>query len=85
MAGRWLLRRPLDLSAVQHGVLLEDGEEGLGGGGTVVRAVEGYVDYVERILDGSPRQNAPPTSELCLPLYLVAEQLREDANTRNVF
>lgn len=33
---------------------------------------------VERSLDSSSRQSAPPSTELCLPLYLVVDQLRED-------
>ena len=37
--------------------------------------IDNYSAYVERMLHS---KNSLPLSELCLPLYLVSEQLRED-------
>ena len=94
MAGRWLLRRPLDLALVQHVFLTKEPEHGHSrtiknnkgtaivetrAGEAAVRAVEQYIAYVERNLSDSfyDRRNIP-VMDLCLPLYLIVEQLRED-------
>ena len=63
MSGRWCLRRPLDLVAI---------EQTLGNGIRMDphKAIDKYIDYA--------LQSSFPISELCLPLYLVVEQLRED-------
>ena len=68
MAGRWLLRRPLDLALVQHVLLTKEPEHGgsrtinnnkgttiveTRAGETAVRAVEQYIAYVERDLSDS--------------------------------
>jgi len=66
MAGRWCLRRPLDLVAIERS--LE--------GGAITDAqvaVESYLDYA--LAHASSKSTM---AELCLPLFLVVEQLRED-------
>lgn len=65
MAGRWMLRRPLDIMAVQTSHLGESQA-------TPVECLNSYMEYVESNWDRHP------LSELCLPLYLITEQLRED-------
>lgn len=66
MAGRWCLRRPLDLVGV---------EETLDKGGVKPdphESIDSYIDYA------LANQSNFPMSELCLPLFLAVEQLRED-------
>eukprot|EP00578_Thalassiosira_sp_NH16_P002798 CAMPEP_0181132396 /NCGR_PEP_ID=MMETSP1071-20121207/30971_1 /TAXON_ID=35127 /ORGANISM="Thalassiosira sp., Strain NH16" /LENGTH=367 /DNA_ID=CAMNT_0023218723 /DNA_START=105 /DNA_END=1205 /DNA_ORIENTATION=- len=72
MAGRWCLRRPLDLMAVEQTLL---GKQ---------RATVATVDpckvidrYIEYAL-AKKQSKKYPMSELCLPLFLVVEQLRYD-------
>jgi len=85
MAGRWMLRRPLDLAAVQSRYLSPvdsnprsraAGEEGR----FAMRAVRSYLEYMEKEISGKGARTAacPTTAELLLPVYLVVEQLRED-------
>ena len=66
MSGRWCLRRPLDLVAI---------EQSLGDIKTNPhQAIDRYIDYAL----AAANQSRFPMSELCLPLYLVVEQLRDD-------
>lgn len=85
MAGRWCLRRPLDLVGIE--ALLSGGDDLES---TVSRsyssflpdiqnAIEEYVD--EAILlagSTSSRAHKPTIADLCLPLFLITEQLRDD-------
>jgi len=73
MAGRWILRRPLDLAAVQE--RLVPGRPDGTSASRAMRAVERYVKYLR---DNLSSRSSFPLSELCLPLYLVTEQLKED-------
>lgn len=70
MAGRWMLRRPFDILAVQTSHLGESQA-------TPVDCLNSYMEYVESNMDRHP------LSELCLPLYLLTEQLREDYDEEN--
>lgn len=76
MAGRWMLRRPLDLAVVQSRYL-DVGGDAVAEEVPVTLAVQRYIEYVERAF-ASKAVACPTTSELLLPLYLVVEQLRED-------
>lgn len=73
MAGRFMLKRPLDLAIVDSRILATgssyDYDKRLSA------CIDNYSAYVERMLHS---KNSLPLSELCLPLYLVSEQLRED-------
>lgn len=64
MAGRWMLRRPLDLAHTHPGEGYKDG--------TAARAVEGYLDAIRR---ESPSANL---TDIYLPRYLVSVHLHED-------
>lgn len=91
MAGRWILQRPLDLIAIE-GWLLGNNQEQLGkrrivtgsadnpGAFAIAKeAIEDYFDFCIIQSTSAPTTLAtPPTSDLCLPLFLVVEQLRED-------
>lgn len=65
MSGRWCLRRPLDLIAIEQ-TLSDDSVS------NVQSAIEKYIDYAMK------NQHRFTMGELCLPLYLVASQLQED-------
>lgn len=66
MSGRWILRRPLDLIQIEQS--LDDNRLKM----DPIKGIERYIDYA--------LANVPnfPISELCLPFYLIVEQLRED-------
>jgi hypothetical protein len=67
MSGRWCLRRPLDLVAIEE--ILENDVI------TDTRAaIDSYIDYA--LANQSLSQFT--MADLCLPLFLVVEQLRED-------
>ena len=70
MAGRWMLRRPLDLAQVkrQFGTSTSANKK-------LSTCIDDYRGDIDRILH---TKDTIPLSELCLPLYLVSEQLRED-------
>jgi tRNA dihydrouridine synthase A len=72
MAGRWLLRRPLDLVCVESQLR----NKTLHHLNTVQSAIDSYGERVIQSITNK-EQNIP-LSELCLPLYLVIEQLKED-------
>ncbi len=76
MAGRWCLRRPLDLAYIESRIL----EDANGSLPSVVTALEEYIHFALTELSIPPRQQKITTDELCLPLYLVFEQLKEDFN-----
>jgi len=65
MAGRWCLRRPLDLVAIEQ--LLDKRVKT-----NPLEAVDDYIDYA------LANQSRFTLSEICLPLFLVVEQLREE-------
>ena len=71
MAGRYMLKRPLDLAIVDSRLLSSGSTYDKG----LSTCIDNYCAYVERMLHS---KNSLPLSELCLPLYLVSEQLRED-------
>ena len=77
MAGRWILRRPLDLARVgfQSDASKTESE---GAFKSAPQAVEQYADYVKENMYSSNRASIPTLADLCLPLYLITEQLRED-------
>lgn len=71
MAGRWMLRRPLDLAHVHDTFLTGESTDNV----QLSSCIDEYSSYIEKMMRS---RNALPLSELCLPLYLVSEQLRED-------
>ena len=72
MAGRWMLRRPLDLVDVERWVSGTAGSEAVREE-RAGRALELYLDFLR-----SSQSKQFPTSELLAPLFLVGENLRED-------
>jgi tRNA dihydrouridine synthase A len=96
MAGRWMLRRPLDLARVgfecdsSNSIAAESGcsprstapqqEHTSRSTTTTFQAVEQYVDYVKENMYSSNTASVPTLADLCLPLYLITKQLREDYN-----
>jgi tRNA-dihydrouridine synthase len=83
MAGRWCLRRPLDLVGVEA-LLKEEEWVSITTGSSsslplIQNAIQQYVDDAIRIAsDLSSRTHKPTLSELCLPLFLITEQLKDD-------
>jgi len=98
MAGRWMLRKPLDLIRVQSLIISEQQQQQLdlkgskqnrrilrNGKGAITKmtattmipqqALEEYIDYFMRSIDD--KKSFVPLNELCLPLYMITEQLRE--------
>jgi tRNA-dihydrouridine synthase A len=85
MAGRWMLRRPLDLAQVHHKLLVSGtcaSSElcSTAASETTLQAVNRYVKYVKQNVSSSSsgKSGIPSIADLCLPLYLITEQLRED-------
>ncbi|CAM9489464.1 unnamed protein product [Heterosigma akashiwo] len=80
MAGRWSLRRPLDLAGVEG--LLNGKKLGSSPLSTredaVKNAIEDYIDYSVKMASVPSRQQRFTTAELCLPLYLIVEQMKDD-------
>jgi tRNA-dihydrouridine synthase A len=75
MAGRWCLRRPLDLIEVDSILDFKDQGKEI----SAVQVIEDYLDFALTMIDNQPKNNLGITgAEWCLPLYLVSEQLRED-------
>ena len=65
MAGRWCLRRPLDLAAIEQ---ILDRQ-------AIIRprqCIDGYIEYA------LANQSKFSLADICLPLFLVVEQLQED-------
>lgn len=77
MAGRWMLRRPLDVAEVERRLLTGDKTEK-----RLSTCIDEYSGYVERTMRS---KSAVPLSELCLPLFLVSEQLREDYESTTLY
>jgi tRNA dihydrouridine synthase A len=82
MAGRWMLRRPLDLALLRLGdtegstAVLSDMASR-----SAVEAVQKYASFVQQSLEGGRQSNQghiPTLSELTLPIYLTSAQVRED-------
>lgn len=71
MAGRLMLKRPLDLAIVDSRFLSNDSSYDK----RLSTCIDNYSANVERMMHS---KNSPPLSDLCLPLYLVSEQLQED-------
>jgi len=67
MSGRWILRRPLDLIQIEQSLNDNRIKET-----DPIEGIERYIDYA------LANTSKFPMSELCLPLYLIVEQLRED-------
>lgn len=74
MAGRWLIRRPLDLAEVDS-VFYGEARKG----DSLAIAVRALSAYGEHVNDELAAGVAPP-AELALPLALVAAQLEEDGD-----
>ena len=78
MAGRWSLRRPLDLIGVED-LLKGDALESSSSLPRIQHAIEKYLDDAIRTAGStSSRTHVPTIAELCLPLFLITEQLRDD-------
>jgi tRNA-dihydrouridine synthase len=73
MSGRWCLRRPLDLIGIEELLTGKKLDSSL-----VTVAIEQYVDHAVRMATLPPQKRRFTTAELCLPLFLVVEQLRDD-------
>jgi tRNA-dihydrouridine synthase A len=77
MSGRWILRRPLDLIQVQNYLLGDTGTQpSVPDDDTIRLALSDYNSFLERTL--ASRHPMYTLGELCMPLYLVLEQLQED-------
>ena len=78
MAGRYPLERPLDLVAIEQ--LLPDGTSPCTFPvyENTKKALKRYLDFSVTIQ--STKQPPYTIAELCLPLFLVVEQLRDDYN-----
>jgi tRNA-dihydrouridine synthase len=77
MAGRWVLRRPLDLVAVESQLQKKQ----LHPLNLIQTAIDSYGETVIQSI--VLKEKSVPLSELCLPLYLVIEQLKEDYAEEN--
>eukprot|EP00978_Attheya_sp_CCMP212_P014531 scaffold37059_cov57-Attheya_sp.AAC.2 len=76
MAGRWCLRRPLDLIGIEALLLQQNGENDTHM--VAKKAIEKYTDYALGMASLPSNRQRCTMSELCLPLFLVVEQLRDD-------
>ena len=77
MAGRWTLRRPLDLVGVEA-LAKDESSASLIETNTISTALEKYIDYTLSMTTLPSHKQRFTTADLCLPLYLVAEQLKDD-------
>ena len=88
MAGRWCLQRPLDLIGIEELLLssssissssISSSSSTTSSSLFLIRtAIEQYVDDTVRIGCSSSLKYKPTIAELCLPLFLIVEQLRDD-------
>jgi tRNA-dihydrouridine synthase len=84
MAGRWCLRRPLDLIGVEALLKGETWESIVTSSSSslplIQNVLEQYIDDAIRIASrpSSSQTHKPTTAELCLPLFLITEQLKDD-------
>mmetsp|Transcript_17942 Transcript_17942/g.26555 ORF Transcript_17942/g.26555 Transcript_17942/m.26555 type:complete len:400 (+) Transcript_17942:54-1253(+) len=83
MAGRWILRKPLDLVRIQseflHDLKIDDSTFG----DRICSALMDYRTLIEKTI--SSRDPMFSHWELGLPLYLILEQLRESEGTDEEF
>mmetsp|Transcript_26156 Transcript_26156/g.44507 ORF Transcript_26156/g.44507 Transcript_26156/m.44507 type:complete len:432 (-) Transcript_26156:1804-3099(-) len=77
MAGRWSLRRPLDLVGVE-GLINDESSASLKETNTITTALENYIDYALTMATLPSHKQRFTTADLCLPLYLAVEQLKDD-------
>ncbi len=77
MAGRWTLRRPLDLVGVEE-LVKDESSVSLIEANTISTAIENYIDYTLSMAALPSHKQRFTTADLCLPLYLVTEQLKDD-------
>ena len=70
MAGRWMIRRPLDII---HSTKISK-QSGTSNAEHISRVIRTYSAFVET----ERQRELIPFTELCLPLYLAIEQLREE-------
>lgn len=90
MAGRWILRRPLDLLGVEQLLSQSRQDEETKETTSMVEdaytaakhSLENYLNYCQRNMVA--RDSTATTADLCLPLFLVVEQLREDYEKDNI-
>lgn len=83
MAGRWILRRPLDMALVQTDFLDADKvskESSLTNSKVAIDAVKLYTQFLMECVQQSSfsASSMPSLNDLCLPLFMISEQLRED-------
>jgi len=85
MAGRWFLRRPLDLIWVEDLLRGEEAASVIARSSSssfpvIQSAIEQYIDDALRIASysSSSRTHKPTIAEICLPLFLITEQLKDD-------
>lgn len=79
MSGRWCLRRPLDLVNIE-GLLTDQSVPPTENMNTIKTALEDYIDYALTMATLPQTQRRFTTSELCLPLYMTVEQLKDDGD-----
>jgi tRNA-dihydrouridine synthase len=82
MAGRWMLQSPLDIARIQnHLSELEspaDHRDSIGNPSRkAVQAVEQYTDYLKHCIQQLEPTSTPTVNDLCLPLFMITEQIRE--------
>ena len=85
MAGRWILRRPLDLTRIRSSpssLCCKSEEQEEEANDRIIKALKEYGQFVLERSISSPKWKhyAFTIAELCLPLYLVIQQLDEDYN-----
>jgi len=87
MAGRWILRRPLDLMGIEQMMKdqneyfpIEEGFRQETYRNCAKKAIEEYTNYALEMARLIKDRKSFTIAELCLPLYLIAEQLRDDYN-----
>jgi tRNA-dihydrouridine synthase A len=78
MAGRWILRRPLDLVGVESLLSAPQTYPVETSFSVAQRAIEDYLDDCMYSRMARDLSHSVTTADLCLPLFLVVEQLRED-------
>jgi tRNA-dihydrouridine synthase len=81
MAGRWCLRRPMDLVGVEALLLNQDLKlDSLRNyvGKRSENAVQDYIDYAIKMASLPANRQRYTIGELCLPLFLTVEQLGDD-------
>jgi len=81
MAGRWCLRRPMDLVGIEALLLNQDlklDSQGNSVGKKSENAVQEYIDYAIEMASLPANRQRYTIGELCLPLFLTVEQLGDD-------